>query len=324
MAFHRTDACAMIRFALFRDWFSRTITRREMAWHDFANDVRHHAPEFKDKHACPLISLTEYGDSPSMNGSYRHIANAIAVHGIEGDYDAGELSPVDAYRRLLSLRLKALIVTTPSHVPAAPRWRVLMPLARPCPIETRRSLVERLNGAFVGILAAESATATQCFYIGKVYSTAMHYRVFESFGRCIDEAAEIAPIPMAIIQRSSINGAGVSDAEWKSLDRDEQYDAVRAAFVNKDGRHEAARRLSVMMAQDGADADTIRDELLALIGDDVRSGDKGQRNLLRDIKTFPEWAVRTIGAPKADAMTRADASISSLLRRSLQREKQER
>jgi hypothetical protein len=172
-------------------------------------------------------------------------------------------------------------------------------------------LVERLNGALAGILAPESATATQCFYIGKVLSTAAHYRVYESFGRCIDQATEILPFPMAIVERP--DQMNVSDAEWKTLSRDEQYERVHAAFANKDGRHEAARRLAVMMAQDGADVQTIRDELTALFGDDHMSAD-GKRNLLRDIKTFPEWAVRTIGAPKADALKRADASLTGLLK----------
>lgn len=307
----------MIRFALFRNRFSSSIARHQMAWHDFAHDIRHHATEFKEKQACPLISLTEYGDNVSMNGSFRHMDNAIAVHGIEGDYDAGEISPEAAYARMIELRLKALIVTTPSHTPAVPRWRVLMPLAAPVAVDARRGLVERLNGAFGGTLAPESATATQCFYIGKVYATAIHYRVYESYGRRIDEAHEIAPIPMAINERAPGDG-GHTNAEWKALGREGQYDAIRAAFANKDGRHEAARRLSIMMAQDGATLEEIRAELTALMGADTRGGAGGERNLARDIKTFPEWAMRKIGTPKADSLARADASISNLLGRSLQ------
>lgn len=307
----------MIRFALFRNRFSSSIARQQMPWYAFAHDIRHHAPEFKDKQSCPLISLTEYGDNISMNGSYRHSDNAIAVHGIEGDYDAGMIDPAAAYMRMVELRLKALIITTPSHVPATPRWRVLMPLGRPCAIDARRALVERLNGALAGVLAPESATATQCFYIGKVYATAMHYQVFESFGRRIDEAHEIASIAMAINERAPGDG-GHTNAEWKALSRDQQYDSIHAAFANKDGRHEAARRLSIMMAQDGAGVEDIRAELVTLLGADTRGGEGGQRNLARDIKSFPEWAVRTIGAPKADSLARADASISNLLGRSLQ------
>lgn len=306
----------MIRFALFRNRFSSSIARKQMPWHDFAHDIRHHVPEYKDKQACPLISLTEYGNNVSMNGSYRHADNVIAVYGIEGDYDAGQVSPADVHRRMIALRLKSLIVTTPSHTPAAPRWRILMPLLRPCPIQARRGFVERLNGALAGILAPESATVTQCFYIGKVYATAIHYEVLESFGRRIDEATEIMPERMAISERPAGDG-GHSDAEWKALSREQKYDSVRAAFANKDGRHEASRRMAIMMAQDGATADEIRAELIALMGADTRSGD-GRRNLARDIATFPEWAVRKIGAPKADSLARADASVGNLLR-SLQR-----
>jgi hypothetical protein len=140
----------------------------------------------------------------------------------------------------------------------------------------------------------------------------MHYQVFESFGRCIDQADEIAPIPMALVQRAS-DALNVSDAAWRILSRDEQYDLVHAAFANKDGRHEAARRLAVMMAQDGAGVEDIREELIALMDGDTKSSD-GKRDLMRDIRTFPEWAVRTIGAPKADALKRADASLIGLLK----------
>jgi hypothetical protein len=302
----------MIRFTIFRDRFSRVLTRQESPWHKIAHDFRHHAPEFISKQDCPLISLTEYGDNLSLNGSYRHIENVIRVHGIEGDYDAGEVSPWACYQRMIDLSLKALIVTTPSHVPAAPRWRILMPLARPHPIEARRELVERLNGALDGILAPESGTATQCFYVGKVSRTAIHYETHESFGRCIDDAVEIESHKLSIVERPA--GEYQTTDQWKQLSRDEQYDHVRAAFTNKDGRHEAARRLSVMMAQDGASVEDIRAELIALIGSDTRGGEKGQRNLLRDIGTFPEWAVRKIGAPKADSMARADATLLNLLK----------
>jgi hypothetical protein len=300
-----------MKFTLFPDKFSRALLRCDMPWHAFVRDIQHNSPEYKSKHNCPLISLTEYGEDMSMNGSFRHIANAMAVHGIEGDYDGGRVSPLFAYLKALNHGIKAVVVTTPSHTPTNQRWRIFLPLSAPIDISDRRHMVERLNGLYEGILAPESATATQCFYIGKVLSTAAHYQVFESFGRCIDQVNDLPSIPMAITERA--DSLNISDSAWKSLSRDEQYEIVHAAFTNKDGRHEAARRLAVMMAQDGADVQTIRDELTALFGDDHMSAD-GKRDLLRDIKTFPEWAVRTIGAPKADALKRADASLNGLLK----------
>lgn len=301
----------MIKFALFRDRFSWSISRQVMPWRRFTYEVMHDAPSFKDKHSCPLISLTEYGEKVSMSGSYRHIENAIATYGIEGDYDAGEISARAAYLRLLELRLRALVVTTPSHTPDAPRWRVLMPLARPCPVEDRRGIVERLNGALDGVLAPESGTATQCFYIGKTIASEEHFEAYESFGRCIDEAREIPPVPMAVSQRAREDAP--SNAEWNKLSREEQYDYIRLAFESKDGRHEAARRLAVMMAQDGANVEDIRGQLRELLGNDTRGGERGQRNLARDIMTLPEWAVRKIGAPKADSMRRVNASLPGLI-----------
>lgn len=119
-----------------------------------------------DKAALPLVKLGTFGDLRSDGNSLRHDANLLSVTGIEGDYDAGEVSPREAKDRLDRAGIAALIYTTPRHTPEAPRWRVLVPLSQAMPAVQRNSLCARLNGALGGILGNESFTASQSYYFG--------------------------------------------------------------------------------------------------------------------------------------------------------------
>lgn len=101
----------------------------------------------RDKAALPLVKLATFGDARTDKGSLRHDANLLRVAGVEGDYDAGAVSPQDAAERLRQAGIAALIYTTPSHTAEAPRWRVLAPLARPVAPAEREALCGRLNGA---------------------------------------------------------------------------------------------------------------------------------------------------------------------------------
>lgn len=124
-----------------------------------------------DKASLPLVKLGTFGDARSELGSLRTDANLLSVTGIEGDYDAGEVSPQDATERLNRAGIAALIYTTPRHTPEAPRWRVLVPLSQAMPAAERIDLCARLNGALGGILADESFKPSQSFYFG---GTAAH------------------------------------------------------------------------------------------------------------------------------------------------------
>jgi hypothetical protein len=68
------------------------------------------APE---KSALPLVKLASFGDARTEKGSLRHDANLLRVSGVEGDHDAGAVSPQDAAERLRQAGNAALIYTTP-------------------------------------------------------------------------------------------------------------------------------------------------------------------------------------------------------------------
>lgn len=146
----------------------------------------------RDKATLPLVKLATFGDARTEKGSLRHDANLLRVSGVEGDYDAGAVSPQDAAERLRQAGIAALIYTTPSHTADAPRWRVLAPLARPVAPAEREALCARLNGALGGILAAESFTPSQSYYFGGLAE-----RPPESFlveGQPLDRVSGVASI----------------------------------------------------------------------------------------------------------------------------------
>lgn len=159
-----------IAVSRFRDVKAKEITVKPTSLRALAKEIA--ATRAATKRKLPLLKMGRFGDVRTENGSLRHDANLHAVAGIEGDYDAGQVSPDDAAARLRKAGVAALVYTTPSHSPGAPRWRVLAPLSKEYSPAERDDLCARLNGALGGILAPESFVPTQSFYMGQVAGAA--------------------------------------------------------------------------------------------------------------------------------------------------------
>ncbi|WP_426027688.1 AAA family ATPase [Brevundimonas sp. TWP2-3-4b2] len=147
----------------------------------------------------PWLKLATFGDLTTIKGALRHDANLVSVTGVEGDYDAGEVSPAEAVARLRAANLAGIIYTTPTHTPAAPRWRALCPTSSPMTPADRDAMCDRLNAALSGILARESFARSQSYYFGATGDGRDH-RVHLVDGRPIDKATELhkvaAPDPV--------------------------------------------------------------------------------------------------------------------------------
>ncbi len=146
----------------------------------------------RGKDSLPLIKLGTFGDARTDKGSLRHDSNLLSVSGVEGDYDAGAVSPQEAAERLRQAGIAGLIYTTPSHTAEAPRWRVLAPLARQVEPAEREALCARLNGALGGILGKESFTPSQSFYFGAVTGRSVESVLVE--GQPLDRVSGIVSI----------------------------------------------------------------------------------------------------------------------------------
>lgn len=161
----------------------QTGTLRELA--AIVRDVR-----ASSKGALPWLKLASFGARRTERNSLRHDANVLSISGVEGDYD-GALITMERARQIVSQAgIAALLYTSPSHTPGAPKWRILCPASQGLPPSERGRLLARVNGLFVGALAHESFTLSQAYYYGAV-SPGEHHEVIEVDGRPIDLADEL-------------------------------------------------------------------------------------------------------------------------------------
>lgn len=149
------------RFTFFERNNRAVGSRHETTWSAFCDWlIKQSQRVVVSKDALPLIKLATF------KNDHRSDADIETVYGIEGDYDGGTIQPNMAVELLRAAGIEALVHTTPSSQPDKPRWRVLAPLSRSTSPAERRALVGRLNGVLGGILAPESLTASQPFYVG--------------------------------------------------------------------------------------------------------------------------------------------------------------
>lgn len=274
----------------------RGIDKKEITstWDAFCMRVAA-AQEYPDKSAQPLIKLAMFSSHRTAAHSLRHDANVTWVTGIEGDYDRGEVRMGQAVEMLERAGVRAVLHSSASSTPEKPRWRVLCPLSEKRTPDARAALVARLNGVLGGILANESFTLSQSYYVGRVpggvYTTAV---TFEDTGEgsCIDELDELdelaigrssAGVPIAGAC-GSVAGAGLSLGV-------EMFEARVADLGRKlrtgDGRRDLIRSyLASRSARGLGEAELIK-LVEAVVGDYFDQADPiDQGNILAMIRSF--------------------------------------
>jgi hypothetical protein len=148
----------------FKNVRAREMRHDQMSLREFVGIIQ--ATRAPDKSHLPLLKLATFGDQRTKSQSLRHDANLSTITGIEGDYDAGQVSAQDAAEMLREAGLAAVIYTSTHNTARLGRWRVLVPLSKAIHPSERDALCERLNGALGGILGPESFTRSQSFYFG--------------------------------------------------------------------------------------------------------------------------------------------------------------
>lgn len=192
-----------------------------------------------DKASLPWLKLAAFGDHRTDKGSLRNNANVLAIHGVEADYDAATITLERAARIIGQAGLAAIIYTSPSHTPQAPKWRILCPTSCAMQPGDRAPLLARLNGLFVGALAAESFTLSQSYYYGAV-GAGEHHEVIALDGRPIDLASDLAagaigrptpprPEPVAPTPYEPRQLASVDGTPWGLGALRRACDAIRSA-----------------------------------------------------------------------------------------------
>ncbi len=193
-----------VRYVVFPDVSATSLEQVAGTWGEFAAWVQG-LPASDTKEACVLVKGATFGNKRTAQGSLRHNDNMQQVYLIEADYDAEVISMEEAANRLRGADIEALLCTTARHSTTAPRWRVFAPLFMSCAPAERKRHVGALNGALGGILAIESFTLSQSYYVGPVKGN--EYRTIHVRGEAIDTVATVAEV-----FPSEISGAhGFSD-----------------------------------------------------------------------------------------------------------------
>jgi hypothetical protein len=170
---HTPAELTPITVTVFQDIGCSTATRISKPWAEVCEMLRTPDIIAKGKLSAPLLKLATFGDKPSENASLRHTDNLLSVSGVEADYDEGVMSMEEATTLLEKAGIRAVLYSSwgdgliePPKYLGGPRWRVLAPFSRELKPEERTKMAARLNGALRGVLADESFTLAQGFFIG--------------------------------------------------------------------------------------------------------------------------------------------------------------
>jgi hypothetical protein len=155
-----------MRVTLFPDVHAKTKLEREIDFQQLIDLIR--TTKAPSKHDLPLLKLATFGDLRTNKDSLRHDANVLQVYGVECDYDGEQVTFEEASSLAQNANVQVILYTSPSHTPAAPRWRALFPLHNSCLPPARSPLADRANAIFGGVLARETWTLSQAFYYGAV------------------------------------------------------------------------------------------------------------------------------------------------------------
>ncbi|APR03798.1 phage/plasmid primase, P4 family [Thauera chlorobenzoica] len=242
------------------------LVERNGTWPEFCAWVENLPPQpVKDQ--APLIKFARFGSDRTTKGSLRHDDNVIEVTGIEGDYDDEVIPPDEAIARLERAGIRALVVTTHSHTPEKPRWRVFAPLSAAVAPAERMRLTGRLNGALYGCLARESFTLSQSFFVGG--KPGGEYRVLTTFddpedGEFVDLIDTLDALAKFPADTPAGKGGKGSAGPRKS------DDVLLAELLTGDAVHPNACVIVARMVADGINDAAIR-AVFAVLADQVEA-----------------------------------------------------
>jgi hypothetical protein len=202
------------------------------------------ATSAKTKDNLPWLKLARFGTTKTDKGSLRHDENVIDITGIEADYDGGAVSFDKAVEIAEKAGLLAILYTSPSHRPDKPRWRILCSISTDLPPHDRAHLLDRLNGLYGGVFAAESWSISQSYFFGSVDHNPNH-RVEIVDGEYIDELDDLDFIA---IGKPATNTTGSNGAKpGRAVGADEA--ALLEQIITGESYHTAAIRLLGLWAR---------------------------------------------------------------------------
>jgi predicted P-loop ATPase len=183
---HAEIAAHKVSFTFFKDEYASSLTTKSVTLPELRGLIL--ATNGQTKGSLPWLKGARFGNKRSDKNSLRTDENVLGFDLIELDYDKDKVSFDEAVNTIKEMNVRALVYTTPSHTPAAPRWRVLLPVSRgDLPLENRGKYCARVNGRFGNVFANESFALSQSYYFGLALDNAApDHRCEVIDGRLID------------------------------------------------------------------------------------------------------------------------------------------
>lgn len=170
-------------------------------------------------------------------GATRAAANVVSVSAFVGDFDDGTVTE-DVLREMLGT-CAFYAVTTFSHSPACPKWRVIVPYSRPVTPDEHKRVFEYF-GQLLPALDRSTSDPSRLFYMpGHVKDGAQWHESFENEGEHFDPEIALAAVaagvtgPLRPLSPLGINADLISTPSW-SLD-DEKSILAAIRIEDRDG-----------------------------------------------------------------------------------------
>ena len=306
-----------ICITVFPDVFAREKYPEFVSLNAFAERLRD--TRAASKAELPLFSPGSYDRKRTAAKALRHDNNLVELFAVVGDYDGEKLSVDAARAALATVGVCAVVVTSPSHTPERPRWRVICPLSDPLnraranasgfELAEYHRLASRLAGVFADNIAAESWNRSQGWYIGTVNGAPDH-QVHLVLGACLDLLAELdatarpRPKPPVKVRAKRgisrrraepipIPGTEGSPSQTQIPDAALALDVrdALAAITDGEGSHQALVGLAGKLVAQGLPKSTVIDLLTYAADQRPDAGrDAGWQKMRADIPRVVAWA----------------------------------
>jgi hypothetical protein len=232
-----------VHVTFFKDFAAKSFTTDNLTLFELQERVKNASA--RKKSDLPWLKLAVFGNKRTDKGSLRHDANVLQITGIELDYDGEKIAFDDAMKAVTAMGIYALGYTSPSHSPAAQRWRILAPTSQPLPPETRAKLVARLNGFLKAKFGAEKIAASESFALSQAYfygwvmnKPGLDHRAEVIIGDFIDLRDDLAQYEAAGAKTDGADKTTIDNTTTDNTQNDDRahgFDAILAEMGDGDG-----------------------------------------------------------------------------------------
>jgi hypothetical protein len=235
---------------------------------------------------CPAT----FGTHANAKGSLRHDGNVLAMYAGVADIDNKIDEPLTIPE--IQARLKGYtfaLHTSYSHTPEKPRYRVIVPLARPLPPAEMPKLFAHFRGLFGSALDEACKNPSRLYFTPGCPPDAEEYFRYEvAQGECLDPDTLVAPGEASRGEESasegSLEGLRVSDKIKRLI-------AEGMSEEYQDDRSRACAAVISAMLASGYDSADIVDVLMnSAHGISARPREIGYKRLLEDVQRLRKKA----------------------------------